>query len=86
MATQKKRSKRTDDLRAEYDFRSLAGGVRGKYYRRAVARSNVVLLDPDVARIFSDDKAVNEALRTLMVVAAKRTPASRRLKVKHVPG
>jgi hypothetical protein len=67
-------SKRIDDLRREYDFSSLRGGVRGKYYRRFQAGTNIVRLEPDLARVFPTDEAVNEALRT--VVRASR--ASRR--------
>lgn len=52
---------RTDDeMRAEYDLR---GGVRGKYYERYREGTNVVLLEPDVAREFRDSATVNEALR-----------------------
>ena len=40
-------AKRTDDdLRAEYDLSQLKGGVRGKYYRQATARTNLVLVEP----------------------------------------
>jgi len=67
-------SRKVDDLRPEYDFSSLKGGVRGKYYRRFQAGTNIVRLDPELARVFSTDEAVNEALRT--VVRASR--ASRR--------
>jgi len=67
-------SRHEDDLRAEYDFSSLKGGVRGKYYRRFQAGTNIVRLEPDLARVFPTDEAVNEALRT--VVRASR--ASRR--------
>ena len=42
---------------------TLKGGVRGKYYKRAMAGTNLVLLDPDVARIFPDAKSVNRTLR-----------------------
>ena len=63
-------SKKVDDLRPEYDFSSLKGGVRGKYYRRFQAGTNIVRLDPELARVFSTDEAVNEALRT--VVRASR--------------
>lgn len=41
----------------------LTGGVRGKYYERYMQGSNVVLLDPDVARVFHDSAVVNQALR-----------------------
>ena len=34
-----------DELRPEYDLRKLKGGVRGKYYRQAVAGTNLVLIE-----------------------------------------
>ena len=56
---------RTNDngLRQEYDFASMPGGIRGKHYDAYRKGSNVVLLDPDVARAFPTEDAVNEALR-----------------------
>ena len=56
----KSSSSREPKLREEYDFR---GGVRGKYAARYAEGSNVVVLDPDVAKAFPDAAAVNEALR-----------------------
>lgn len=44
----------------------LSGGVRGKYHRRFRAGVNLVLLDPEVAKAFPTDRAVNDALRTVM--------------------
>ncbi len=41
----------------------LSGAVRGKYYERAIAGSNIVLLEPDVARVFRDSAVVSQALR-----------------------
>jgi len=58
--------KGSDDLRAEYDFASLDGAVRGKYYRRYRAGVNLALLEPEVAQAFPTDAAVNEALRSAM--------------------
>jgi hypothetical protein len=55
-----------DDLRPEYDFASMAGGVRGKYVERYRAGTNIVLLEPDVAAAFPTAESVNEALRVLM--------------------
>jgi hypothetical protein len=49
-------------MRAEYKFK---GGVRGKYAAEFAKGTNIVVLDPDVAAVFSDSKAVNEALRVL---------------------
>ena len=50
------------DIRPEYDF---SAGVRGKYAARFAKGTNIVVLDPDVAAVFSDTKAVNQALRVL---------------------
>ncbi len=58
-----------DDLRAEYDF-DYSKAVRGKYYRRLLKEgANVVVLDPDVAKVFRSSAAVNEALRSLLRVS-----------------
>lgn len=61
-----------DGLRREYDLASLKGGIRGKYAARYQSGTNLVLLSPDVARYFADDKAVNKALRSL-IQKAKRS-------------
>ena len=68
----------TDDLRPEYDFAQMAGGVRGKYAERYRAGTNLVRLDPDVAQAFPSEEAVNDALRLLMQIAQrqKSNPAS----------
>ena len=58
-----------DELRNEYDASLIRSGVRGKYAKRYRQGTNVVLLAPDVAAVFPDAKAVNEALRLLMSVA-----------------
>jgi hypothetical protein len=63
--------RRSDDLRPEYDLATLKGGVRGKYYKQATAGTNLVLLEPDVARAFPDSSSVNRALRLLHEVATK---------------
>ena len=55
-----------DDLRPEYDFASMKGGVRGKYVARLRKGSNLVLLEPEVAAAFPSDDAVNEALRGVL--------------------
>jgi hypothetical protein len=56
-----------DELRPEYDLKSLLkGGVRGKYAKKYRGGTNLVLLDPDVAKAFPNEKAVNETLRLVM--------------------
>ena len=60
----KDRNKRDkEEMLEEYDF---SQGVRGKYANRFKAGTNVIVLDPDVASVFKDSKAVNEVLRPLV--------------------
>lgn len=55
-----------DDMRAEYDFASIKGGVRGKYARRARGSTNIVLIEPEVSDAFPTERAVNEALKGVL--------------------
>ena len=55
-----------DDMRPEYDFASMKGGVRGKYARRAREGTNIVLIEPEVAGAFPTERAVNEALKGVL--------------------
>jgi hypothetical protein len=55
-----------DELRPEYDFRSMRGVVRGKYAARYQERLRVVRLADDVADAFTDEAAVNDALRAYL--------------------
>jgi hypothetical protein len=60
-------------MRKEYDF---SKGVRGKYAAKYKAGTNIVLLDPDVAKVFKSTKLVNEALRSLSrIIKAQRQKA-----------
>ena len=59
---------RDPDMLDDYDF---SQGVRGKYVQRFAQGSNVVVLSPDLAEIFPDSEAVNNALRLLIDVANK---------------
>ena len=62
-----KKTELNDELRPEYDLKSLLKkGVRGKYAARFRAGTNLVLLEPEVAKAFPNEKAVNEALRLVM--------------------
>jgi hypothetical protein len=73
-----------DDLRPEYDLSQLKGGVRGKYYRQAVAGTNLMLIEPELAKVFRDSESVNRALRLLVDTAeAAAGPARRRRGVPH---
>ena len=70
--------RRRDELWPEYDLKSLKGVVRGKYYQRAMVGTNLVLLEPDVARAFPDSNSVNRALRLLRDVAMKSAAGARK--------
>jgi hypothetical protein len=63
------KNRKADELRAEYDF---SGGVRGKHHLAYKAATNVVVLDPDVAKAFPDASSVNRALRLLLELARKQ--------------
>jgi hypothetical protein len=67
-----------DDLRPEYDLAQLKGGVRGKYHKRAIAGTNLVLIEPDLAKVFPDNDSVNRALRLLLTAANAAAAGSRR--------
>jgi hypothetical protein len=60
-----------DEMREEYDFASMKGGVRGKYTKAFEHTAPIVLLDSDVAEIFPDSRSVNEALLTLALALRK---------------
>ena len=63
------------EMRPEYDF---SGGVRGKYYRRYLENTNVVVLEPDVHERFKNSASVNEALRTLIRATGTGRSVTRR--------
>ena len=57
------------ETRGEYDF---SRGVRGKYARRYAQGTNVVVLEPDVAKAFPNADAVNESLRALASIIRRQ--------------
>jgi len=59
----------SDDLRPEYHREDFGPMVRGKYAERLREVSNVVVLDPEIAEVFPNTKAVNDALRGLLELA-----------------
>jgi hypothetical protein len=73
-----KKAKVSDELRPEYRREDLGVGVRGKYFEEYRKGTNLVLLSPDVARVFPTDEAVNDALRSLIDLAEKSTGRTRR--------
>jgi hypothetical protein len=74
----KVKSEMTDELRPEYKRSDLGEIVRGKYANRIKEESNVVLLEPDIAKAFPNDEAVNKALRYLLEVAKTSTSLTQR--------
>jgi hypothetical protein len=68
-----KKARKSDELRPEYKREDLGVGVRGKYFKSCQQGTNLVLLSPDVAKVFTSEEAVNEALRSLIVLAERST-------------
>ena len=62
-------------MRAENDVAAMKGGVRGKYASRYRAGTNLALLDPELARAFPTDHAVNQALRAVLDLTTAVRPA-----------
>ena len=50
-------------MKKEYDF---SKGIRGKYAERFDKVTNLVPLEPEVAKYFPTAKAVNDALKSLI--------------------
>ncbi len=57
--------KEIDEMLPNYDF---TGGVRGKYAERYRQGTNLILLEPDVAEMFTDSESVNRTLRAAMEI------------------
>jgi len=64
-----KNEEMNDELKPEYTREQLGQGARGKYYNSYRSGTNLVLLEPEVAKAFPDDKSVNDALKSLIKVA-----------------
>jgi hypothetical protein len=58
------------DMQPEYDF---SQGIRGKYASKYAEGSNIIILSPDVAKVFPDSESVNDALRMLIKIAKQNT-------------
>jgi len=73
----KKADTTSDELRPEYRREDFGPMERGKYAKRVRESSNVVVLDPEIAKAFPNSQAVNDALRGLLELAktsARLTP------------
>ena len=73
----KKEADKEPEMRSEYDF---SGGVRGKYAQRYARGTNMVLLDPDVAEVFTDTRLLNQLLRTVAKILSSQTDAKAGMK------
>lgn len=63
-----------EDMLPEYDFSS---GVRGKHHEAYKAGTNVIFLEPDIAKVFKDSDSVNRALRLLLDLANENVHPNR---------
>ena len=70
--------KKVEEMRAEYRREDLGRGVRGKHYAAYQKGSNLVLLTPELAKIFPTNEAVNAALQSLVGVARSAAGLRRR--------
>ena len=59
-------NKSNDELKQEYDLKTLGKGVRGKYFEDYQKGTNVVIIDPELSIAFPNAKAVNDALRKVL--------------------
>ena len=73
----KARKRAVDELRSEYKRSDFGVLVRGKYIERLREESNVVVLDPRVAKLFPNAASVNSALLSLAEVATRSARLSR---------
>ncbi len=63
-----------ESMLPEYDF---SHGVRGKHHEAYKAGTNVIFLDPDLAKVFADSASVNRILRLLLKLAKENVPTDR---------
>jgi hypothetical protein len=79
-----------DELRVEYKRSDFPALVRGKYVERLQRRTNVVVLDPEVAEVFPNAESVNKALRSLAEIAKRagsvRHPSRSASRVEYLDG
>lgn len=61
------------EMLSEYDF---SKGIRGKYAKRYAQGTNLVMLSPDVRKVFHDSESVNTILRVIARIARKKKVAA----------
>jgi hypothetical protein len=64
-----RRMRKDPDMLEEYDF---SKGIQGKYAKKYAEGTNVVVIEPDVAKYFPDHESVNKALRSLTEIIKRR--------------
>jgi len=64
-----KRMQKDKDMLEEYDF---SQGIIGKYSQKYAEGTNVVVIEPDIAKYFPDNEIVNQALRSLVEIIKKQ--------------
>jgi len=58
----------SEELRPEYEF-DYSKAVHGKYFKRLLEEgANVVVLEPEIAKTFTNSADVNDALRSLLEI------------------
>jgi hypothetical protein len=62
------------DLREEYDLSKMAILPKGRFDPKRRIGMNVIVLEPEIAKAFPTDEAVNEALK--LVLKASKIPHS----------
>ena len=78
----KAKSELNDWSRPEYKRSDFGELVRGKYAKRIRKSTNVIVLDPQVAKVFPNDKAVNDALRGLIIATRSSAKSGSKRKSK----
>ena len=78
-----KKMQEDPDILEEYDF---SQGIKGKYAKRYSEGTNIVVIDPDVAKFFPDHDSVNKALRSLTeIIKEQKRTSNKSLKLTSEP-
>jgi len=72
----KVRTRGLDDMASEYDF-DYSKAKPNRFAGRIASDQTVVLLDPEVSKVFTDSESVNAALRALIAAFPKRSRQAR---------
>ncbi len=71
-----KKTQKDPNMLEEYDF---SNAVKGKYSSKYLEGSNIVVIEPDVAKYFPDHDSVNQALRSLSEIIRKHKKTTKSL-------